>query len=73
VKRSRPEGFPVAVGHPSTWATGSKQELSVFGGREDPQVAIPQPMQLRSRRKNLIEAADVRVEHHVEVLLDRSD
>ena len=51
----------------------SSEKRSVFGGREDAQIAIPQPVELGTGCKYLIEAADVRVEHRVEVLLDGCD
>lgn len=49
------------------------ENLSVFGGGKDTQVAIPKSVQLRSGCEYLIEAVDVRIEHRVKIPLDGFD
>src|SRR5262245_19907767 len=49
------------------------KELPVFTGWEDAQFAIPEAVELRGRREQPIETADIRVEHCFEVLFDGCD
>jgi hypothetical protein len=44
--------------------------VAVIGSRDQPQFAVAQPVQLRARRKHLVEARDVVVVHQREIALD---
>src|SRR6516164_378271 len=47
----------------------SSKQGSVLVGGEDPQLTIPQTMQLRRWREHLFEAAYIVIKHHLEVSL----